>query len=301
VHKKREFVTGAFYHVTSRTNDKIKVFENNLGRKIMLITLQNAKDRFHFRLTNFCVMPTHIHLLIQPAESTSLSVIMQWIKIQSAKWWNTVHGSTDHLWGSRYFARAVKDPQEYEFVMNYIDQNPVVVGLAATPEEWKASAAFYKSRNIPGLADYPPNASPKEIKLLPLIPYVVSKLIPPAQLEHIKRYIGAYAVALDRLFDTIPTIPKIGKHQPPSASGIPEPHTYLHYCTNTHDYYISEYDGEDTMHGKVRSNAYPAETKWQKLALSGLKKNQFLKLELSPSIFPPIPNPVNHSPPSPLP
>jgi hypothetical protein len=31
--KKREFVEGAAYHVTSRTNDKIRVFERNLGRK----------------------------------------------------------------------------------------------------------------------------------------------------------------------------------------------------------------------------------------------------------------------------
>jgi putative transposase len=57
--KKREFIDGAFYHVTSRTNDKIRVFENNLGRKTMPITLQDAKDKFHFRLTDFCVMPIH--------------------------------------------------------------------------------------------------------------------------------------------------------------------------------------------------------------------------------------------------
>ena len=62
--KKREFIDGAFYHVTSRTNDKIRVFENKLGRKIMLMALQDAKDKFRFRLANFCVMPTHIHLLI---------------------------------------------------------------------------------------------------------------------------------------------------------------------------------------------------------------------------------------------
>ena len=140
--KKREFVTGAFYHVTSRTNDKIRVFENNLGRKIMLITLQDAKDKFNFRLTNFCVMPTHIHLLIKPQTNTNLSDIMKWIKSISAKRWNCIHGSIDHLWGQRFFARAIKDPEEYKVIMEYIDQNPVVVGLATAPDEWKASAAY---------------------------------------------------------------------------------------------------------------------------------------------------------------
>jgi len=56
---------------------------------------------------------------------------MQWIKANSAKHWNRINGSIDHMWGARFFARAIKNPAEYEFVMNYIDQNPVVVGLAA--------------------------------------------------------------------------------------------------------------------------------------------------------------------------
>jgi hypothetical protein len=43
--KKREFIEGAFYHVTSLTNDKVKVFGNKLGRKIMLMVLQEAKVR----------------------------------------------------------------------------------------------------------------------------------------------------------------------------------------------------------------------------------------------------------------
>ena len=152
--KKREFVEGTYYHVTSRTNDKIRVFENKLGRKIMLITLQDAKDKFRFRLANFCIMPTHIHLLIEPGEGANLSIIMQWLKTRSAKHWNTIHGSSDHLWGARYYARAIRNPQEFEFVMDYIDQNPVKVGLAEKPADWKPSGAYYKARSIQGLVDY---------------------------------------------------------------------------------------------------------------------------------------------------
>ena len=137
MYKKREFINGAFYHVTSRTNDKIRIFENKLGRKIMLMALQDAKSKFHFRLANFCVMPTHIHLLIEPMEGTSLSDIMHYIKNRSAKRWNSIHGSTDHVWGCRYYARTVKDPLEYEFIMSYIDQNPVKAGIAQTRRNGK--------------------------------------------------------------------------------------------------------------------------------------------------------------------
>jgi len=278
--KKRNFVAGAFYHVTSRTNDKIRVFENNLGRKIMLITLQDAKDKFNFRLTNFCVMPTHIHLLIKPEEGTGLNEIMQWLKTRSAKRWNFIHGSTDHLWGNRYFARAIKDDEEYDAINDYIDRNPVKAGLVASPEEWKASAAFYKKHEISGLVDLSANGNNKELILLPSIPFSISKLIPPAQLDHIMHYMGAYAVALDRLYNLLPKIPNISE-----TEITPEQKIYLHYYSKTHNYYIFGFDRDDTMYGKVCSNVYPVETKYQKFSLSELMKNPFLKLEVPVTTF----------------
>jgi REP element-mobilizing transposase RayT len=275
--KKREFIEGRYYHVTSRTNDKIRVFENKLGRKIMLITLQDAKTKFRFRLDNFCVMPTHIHLLIQPVLGTSLSEIMQWIKTRSASRWNTIHGSTDHLWGNRYFARPVKDQQDYDFIMNYIDQNPVVAGLAPAPADWKASGAFYQTHNISGLVDFIQNERQEYIKLLSPIPPLVSRLLPPAQLSRIMQYYGVYADDINRLYTAVETMPRIG-----DTVSLREPPAYLHYFTGTADYFICEYDGEDTMFGKVRFNVYhPAETRYQKFSLSNLKSNQFLELDFS--------------------
>jgi len=165
--KKRLFREGAIYHVTSRTNDKIRVFANNLGRKIMLLVLEKAKEKYGFKLHNFCIMPTHIHLLITPAGGTSLSRIMQWIKTYSAKRWNCIHGSTDHLWGDRFFARPIKDLREYFHVHNYIDQNPVKAGLVHNPQDWRASGAYYIANDISGLVDYVAFERQAYIKLLP--------------------------------------------------------------------------------------------------------------------------------------
>ena len=164
--RRRILTEGAYYHVTSRTNNKVRVFERRLGRKIMLLTLEDAKEKFGFRLAAFCVMPTHVHLLIQPKEGTSLSRIMQWIKTRSAKRWNFVHGSENHLWGDRFFARAIKDTYEFYHVMNYIDQNPVAGGLVADPAQWQASSAFYKARGITGLVEFTRHERQSYIKQL---------------------------------------------------------------------------------------------------------------------------------------
>ena len=272
--KKREFTEGAFYHVTSRTNDKIRVFENKLGRKIMLMILQDAKDKFRFTLANFCVMPTHIHLLIQPGEGTNLSMIMQWIKTNSAKRWNGIHGSKDHLWGNRYFARAIRNPQEFEFVMNYIDQNPVTVGLAPTPADWKASGAYYKARGIQGLVDFSPLERQNFVKLLSPIPPDVSRVLPPIQLSHIAQYYGVYVDSIERLYEIIRNMPKIG-----DTETMREPPVYLHYFTGTADYFVSEYDGDDTMWGRVRAPGMEAE--YRRFSLRELKGNLFLELDFS--------------------
>ena len=165
--KNREFTAGTTYHVTSRTNDKNRVFSRYLGQRIMLMVLQDAKKKYRFKLHNFCIMPTHIHLLITPEDGTDLSRIMQWIKTISAKRWNHIHGSIDHLWGSRFFARPTKNLYDYFFVQNYIDQNPIKAGLAQYPPDYKPSGAYHIYHNIANLVDFKPIDRQAYIKLLP--------------------------------------------------------------------------------------------------------------------------------------
>jgi len=164
--KKREFVEGAAYHVTSRTNAKIRVFDSKLGRKIMLLVLEDAKEKYGFKLHNFCIMPNHIHLLIRPIKGTNLSRIIQWIKTHSARRWNSIHGSKDHMWGERFFSRPVKDLRDYFLVHDYIAQNPVKAGLVYSAQEWKASGAYYIANAVSGFVDYLPLERQAYVKLL---------------------------------------------------------------------------------------------------------------------------------------
>ena len=165
--KKRSFSPGAFYHVGSRTNNKTTIFSGKLGQKIMLFTMRNAKNKYKFRLFNFCIMPTHIHLLISPADNTTLSQIMQWIKTQSAKLWNEIHGSMNHVWGDRYFVRKIISIKDFYSVWRYIDENPVKSGLVTYILDWKPSGAYHISKNINELVDYIPKEHTYYIKMLP--------------------------------------------------------------------------------------------------------------------------------------
>ena len=166
------FIISGFLHFFRwrLQNNKVMAFSQNLGRKIMLLVLQGAKEKFSFKLHNFCIMPTHIHLLLTPAENTNISQIMQWIKTRSAKRWNFIHGSTDHLWGARFFARPINDLHDFFTVKNYIDQNVVKAGLTHIPQDWKASGAYYIANDINGFVDFIPFDRLAYIKLLPEAP-----------------------------------------------------------------------------------------------------------------------------------
>jgi len=141
--KKRLIIEGATYHVTARTNGKIPNFSQKLDQKRIYLMIQKAKEKYNFKLHNFCIMPNHIHLLLTPATGTSLSRIMQWIKTHSAKVINYANRTCDHLWGDRFFSRPIKDDKDYIDVFNYIDQNPVKAGYVENPKDWVYSGAYY--------------------------------------------------------------------------------------------------------------------------------------------------------------
>ena len=211
-------------------------------------------------------------------EGSNLSKIIQWIKIQSAKRWNFVHGSIDHMWGHRFFAKAVSDQQEYENVMEYIDQNPVKAGLAATPADWKASGAFYKAQGLTDLVDYDQfeREKYKDIKLLLPVPYLVSNMLPPAQLEKTIKNYGVYSLDLEQLYKTLRMMPFLHKTKSDKAM-----FAYLRYYTPTADYFIYEYDMEYDMFGKYRLNVFPNTIEIKNFSLAKLKMIQDIKLDFS--------------------
>jgi hypothetical protein len=60
-----------------------------------------------------------------------------------------------------------------------------------------------------------------------------------------------------------------------------EPIVYLHYYTGTADYFIYEYDKQDTVYGMVRMNVFPALTEYKTFNLTSLKNTQNIKLDFS--------------------
>ena len=104
----------------------------------------------------------------------------------------------------------------------------------------------------------------------------VAQLLPSAQYEHIVQHFSLYKDEIDRLDKIVSTIPRLG-----DTKAVNNPTAYLHYFTGTADFFICEYDGEDTFFGTARFSLYhPNRTKYHKFSLSNLKSNVFIELDL---------------------
>ena len=93
-------------------------------------------------------MGNHIHLLIKPGPGASLSKIMQWILGVFAQLWNKKHGLFGHLWGDRFFSRIILGILDFLKVFLYIDNNPVIAGLAKHPDQWEYGGLWHYKKGI---------------------------------------------------------------------------------------------------------------------------------------------------------
>ena len=56
---------GAFYHVTSRGNERKEIFKNKRDREKFLEYLESATQRYDAVIHVYCLMDNHYHILLQ--------------------------------------------------------------------------------------------------------------------------------------------------------------------------------------------------------------------------------------------
>jgi REP element-mobilizing transposase RayT len=99
-------------------------------------------DKLRYRLLAWCVMPNHVHVLIETTDEYPISAIVRGWKSHSAREANRLLAREGAFWMADYFDRYIRDEQHYAAVREYIHLNPVKAGLCATAEDWRWSSAW---------------------------------------------------------------------------------------------------------------------------------------------------------------
>ena len=84
-----------------------------------------------YHLIDWCIMPNHVHVLIEVIEGHTLSEIMHRWRSYTAHEANKILGRTGDFWQKEYFDRYIRDNAHLHAVMDYIDNNPTKAGIEA--------------------------------------------------------------------------------------------------------------------------------------------------------------------------
>ena len=101
--KPRLEIEGGLYHVITRGNNRQLIFHSQDDYLKLITTIEVQKVRLPFRLYAYCLMPNHIHLLMERAED-SISRIMQRLLTGYSQYYNRKYRRSGHLLQGRYKA-----------------------------------------------------------------------------------------------------------------------------------------------------------------------------------------------------
>lgn len=130
---------GAFYHVTSRGNQKARIFWDDKDRIEFRKILKRTKERYGYFLHAYVFMDNHYHLLIETPYA-NIKQVMQNINTSYTVYVNRKHKRVGHLFQGRYKA-FIADKENYLMVLGrYIHLNPVRSGDVEKPAKYRWSS-----------------------------------------------------------------------------------------------------------------------------------------------------------------
>ncbi|MGJ5816833.1 transposase [Paludibaculum fermentans] len=94
-----------------------------------------------YQLHAWSVMPNHVHLLITPV--IELRRLAQSLKGFTARQANLMLGRTGSpFWERESYDHWVRNEEEFQRIVRYVERNPVRAGLAGRAEEYRWSSAY---------------------------------------------------------------------------------------------------------------------------------------------------------------
>jgi REP element-mobilizing transposase RayT len=130
---------GAVYHLTSRGNARLPIFEDDNDRRRFLDILGEVVDRYNWLCYAWCLMDNHYHLLIETLDG-NLSLGMRHLNGVYTQSFNRRHGRPGHLFQGRYKSIIVDKEGYLLELCRYVVLNPVRADMVRRPGDYTWSS-----------------------------------------------------------------------------------------------------------------------------------------------------------------
>lgn len=169
--RKKPLVNGEIYHVFSRSIANYIIFNNNneYDRMFLLLKYYQVKSEIRFsdflelksvqafgfnsifetmfkdndklvQIIAYCLMPTHIHLVLKQLIDVGISDFMQKTLNSYSTYFNLMHKRKGPLWESRFKSVLVESDDQLNHLVRYFHLNPTTADLVKRPEDWLYSS-----------------------------------------------------------------------------------------------------------------------------------------------------------------
>ena len=137
-----------FYHITSRGDDRKKIFVSEGDFMKFLKYISIAKAKFKFYIYAYCLMPNHYHLLLETSQP-NISRIMHYINGSYTTYFNIRRKRCGHVFQGRFKSIVVDKDSYFLELSRYIHLNPLKAKMIDTSEKypWSSYSGYLGKRD----------------------------------------------------------------------------------------------------------------------------------------------------------
>ncbi len=127
------------YYRVENTPLRYSVYKSIKKREILYEKVLQNKEKL-VEIIAYCIMPTHIHLVLKQLKDNGISLYMGNILNSYSKYFNAKTKRKGPLWEGRFKSIEVETDDVLYHLTRYIHLNPVTAYLVEKPEDWKFSS-----------------------------------------------------------------------------------------------------------------------------------------------------------------
>jgi putative transposase len=147
----RAAVANYCYHVINRGNNKADRFHERSDYVEFLWLMAEASDHVELPIVGACLMPNHVHLVVQPRGDADLARWTHWLFTTHSRRYHKKHGTSGRVWQGRYKAFAIQHDQHFLTVLRYVERNALRANLVSQAEDWTWGSLNWRGRAAPPL------------------------------------------------------------------------------------------------------------------------------------------------------
>lgn len=117
-----------------------KFLELDSNTREMIIKNLESSSPILVEIIAYCLMPTHLHLILKQIADHGISKYMAKILNCYSRYFNINHQRTGPLWAGRFKSVLVDKDEQMLHLTRYFHLNPTSAGLVKNPGDWQFSS-----------------------------------------------------------------------------------------------------------------------------------------------------------------